>query len=143
MKNDHPIEVLCKAFCVSRSGYYQWRERPNQPGPRAREDQELAEQIREVHQQSHGTYGTPRLHVELRERGCHHSRKRIDRIRRELGLCGRQKRRYRPQTTDSSHEEPIAPNRLAELPAATRPNQVWVSDITYIPTAEGWLYLAV
>jgi len=143
MKNDHPIEVLCKAFCVSRSGYYQWRERPNQPGPRAREDQELAEQIREVHQQSRGTYGTPRLHAELRERGCHHSRKRIDRIRRKLGLCGRQKRRYRPRTTEGNHAEPIAPNRLAKRPQVTRRDQVWVSDITYIETEAGWLYLAV
>jgi hypothetical protein len=63
--------------------------------------------------------------------------KRIDRIRRELGLSGRAKRRYRPQTTDSSHEEPIAPNRLAQLPKATRRDQIWVSDITYIPTEEG------
>jgi putative transposase len=143
MKNDYPVEVLCEAFCVSRSGYYQWRERPNQPSPRAREDEELAAQIREVHQQSRGTYGTPRLHAELRERGRRHSRKRIDRIRRRLGLCGRQKRRYRPRTTDSHHAEPIAPNRLAELPQATRRDQIWVSDITYIPTQEGWLYLAV
>jgi transposase InsO family protein len=143
MKQDYPIEVLCEAFCVSRGGYYEWRERPNHPSPRAREDQELAEPIREVHQQSRGTYGTPRLHAELRERGRHHSRKRIDRIRCELGLCGRQKRRYRPQTTESSIEEPIAPNRLAELPQASRPDQVWVSDITYLPTEEGWLYLAL
>jgi transposase InsO family protein len=143
MKHDYPIEVLCETFCVSRSGFYQWRERLKQPSPRAQEDLELAEQIREVHQQSRGTYGTPRLHAELRERGRHHSRKRVDRLRRVLGLCGRQKRRYRPQTTDSSHKEPIAPNRLAELPAATRRDQVWVSDITYLPTEQGWLYLAV
>jgi putative transposase len=95
------------------------------------------------HQQSRGTYGTPRLHAELRHRGHKHSRKRIDRIRRELGLSGRAKRRYRPQTTDSCHEQPIAPNRLAQLPKATRRDQIWVSDITYIPTQEGWLYLAV
>jgi putative transposase len=143
MKNDYPIEVLCAAFCVSRSGYYQWLERLNNPSSRVREDLELAEQIREVHQQSGSTYGTPRLHAELRHRGQHHSRKRIDRIRRELGLCGRQKRRYRPKTTDSSHDEPIAPNRLAELPEATRRDQIWVSDITYIQTDEGWLYLAI
>jgi len=67
---------------------------------------------------------------------------RIDRIRRELGLYGRQKRRYRPRTTDSGHDEPIAPNRLAQLPQAGRRDQVWVSDITYIQTDEGWLYLA-
>jgi putative transposase len=143
MKDDHPVEVLCEAFCVSRSGYYQWRQRPNHPSLRAREDEELAAQIREVHQQSRGTYGTPRLQAELRARGRHHSRKRIDRLRRASGLCGRQKRRYRPRTTDGHHAEPIAPNRLAELPPATRRDQVWVSDITYIETGEGWLYLAV
>jgi transposase InsO family protein len=143
MKDHYPIEVLCKALCVSRSGYYQWLERRNKPSARVREDLELAEQIREVHQQSGSTYGTPRLEAELRHRGRRHSRKRIDRIRRELGLCGRQKRRYRPRTTDSAHDEPIAPNRVAELPAASRRDQIWVSDITYIQTEEGWLYLAV
>jgi putative transposase len=143
MKDDYPIEVLCEAFCVSRSGYYQWVERRDKPSTRVREDRELAEQIREVHQQSGSTYGTPRLHVELRYRGRRHSRKRIDRIRRELGLWGRQKRRYRPKTTDSAHDEPIAPNRLAELPKASRRDQIWANDITYIQTDEGWLYLAV
>jgi len=115
MKDHYPIEVLCKALCVSRSGYYQWVERRKKPSARVREDLQLAEQIREVHQQSGSTYGTPRLEAELRPRGHYHSRKRIDRIRRALGLCGRQKRRYRPRTTDSAHDEPIAPNRLAEL----------------------------
>ena len=124
MKQDYPIEVLCETFCVSRSGFYEWQQRRTHPSARAREDQGLGEQIREVHQQSRGTYGTPRLHAELRERGHRHRRKRIDRIRRALGLCGRQKRRYRPQTTDSSHQEPIAPNRLAELPHATRRDQI-------------------
>lgn len=143
MKHDYPIEMLCEAFCVSRSGYYQWLERRSNPSARVKEDLELAEQIREVHDQSRGTYGTPRLHAELRYRGRKHSRKRIDRIRRKLGLSGRQKRLYRPKTTDSSHGEPIAPNRLAQLPKASRGNQIWVGDITYIPTEEGWLYLAV
>jgi putative transposase len=143
MKDAYPIEVLCEAFCVSRSGYYQWMERRRKPSARVREDLQLAEQIREVHQQSGCTYGTPRLHAELRHRGHHHSRKRIDRIRRELGLWGRQKRRYRPKTTDSAHDEPIAPNRLGELAGASRRDEVWVSDITYIQTDEGWLYLAV
>ena len=143
MKNDYSTELLCEAFCVSRSGFYDWLERRRNPSARAKEDEQLAQQISEVHQQSRGTYGTPRLHAELRHRGHKHSRKRIDRLRRELGLSGRAKRRYRPQTTDSCHEEPIAPNRLAQLPKASRRDQIWVSDITYIPTEEGWLYLAV
>jgi putative transposase len=143
MKEAYPIEVLCESFCVSRSGFYQWLERAQSPGARGLEDRILAEQIGLIHRESRGTYGTPRLHAELESQGRHHSRKRIDRIRRELGLCGRQKRHYRPKTTDSCHEEPIAPNRLAELLRATRRDQIWVSDITYIPTEEGWLYLAV
>jgi len=143
MKDHYPIEVLCKALCVSRSGYYQWLERRNKPSARVREDLDLAEQIREVHRQSGSTYGTPRLEAELPHRGRRHSCKRIDRIRRELGLFGRQKRRYRPRTTDSAHDEPIAANRLAELPAASRGDQLWASDITYVQTEEGWLYLAV
>jgi len=143
MKADYAVEVLCGAFCVSRSGYYQWLERRNNPNARVREDLELAKQIRAVHEQSRGTYGTPRLHAELRHRGHKHSRKRIDRLRRKLGLSARAKRRYRLHTTDSSHDEPIAPNRLVELPKATRRDQIWVSDLTYIPTEEGWLYLGV
>lgn len=132
MKDHYPIQVLCKAFCVSRSGFYQWVKRPEKPSARFQEDLELAEQIGEVHEQSGNTYGTPRLHAELRDRGWRHSRKRIDRIRRELGLYGRQKRRYRPRTTDSGHDEPIAPNRLAQLPQASRRDQVWVIRIRKI-----------
>jgi len=143
MKSQYRIELLCSAFCVSRSGFYQWRSRQSLPSNRARQDELLGEQIRAIHQQSRGTYGTPRLHAELRQQGQRHSRKRIDRIRRKLGLWGRQKKSYRPKTTQSGHDQPIAPNRLAELSEATGEDQVWVSDITYLPTEEGWLYLAV
>jgi len=85
MKNDYSVELLCEAFCVSRSGFYDWLERRSDPSARAKEEVKLAEQIRDVHQQSRGTYETPRLHAELRHQGCHHSRKRIDRIRRNSG----------------------------------------------------------
>ena len=80
--------------------------------------------------------------MELRKKGVRHGRNRIARLMRQEGLCGRQKGRYRVQTTDSNHDEPIAPNRLAQIPSATAPNQLWVGDITYIQTAEGWLYVA-
>ena len=79
---------------------------------------------------------------ELRKQGRRHGRNRVARLMKQEGLCGRQKGRYRVQTTDSNHDQPIAPNRLAEAPKATAPNQIWVADITYIQTQEGWLYLA-
>jgi Transposase and inactivated derivatives len=143
MKADYPVEVLCEAFCVSRSGYYHWLERRTHPSQRQREDQQLAQRIVEIHQQSRASYGTPRLEAELRVRGHRHSRKRVDRIRRALGLRARPKRRYRPRTTQSDHHQPAAANRLAKLIELTGIDQVWVSDITYIDTDQGWLYLAV
>ena len=86
--------------------------------------------------------GRPRVEKELRKKGRCHGRNRVARLMKAKGLCGRQKGRYRVQTTDSNHDQPIAPNRLAQAPKATAPNQLWVADITYIETKEGWLYLA-
>ena len=142
MKGNHPIELLCEAFCVSRSGYHQWLARQKTPSLRASQDAELAREILQIHRQSRGTYGTPRIHAELKRRGRKHGKKRLDRIRTSLGLTGRQKRRFRPRTTDSSHDQPIAANRLAQISRPCRPDQVWVTDITYVRTAEGWLYVA-
>jgi putative transposase len=142
MKNEHSVERLCEAFEVSKSGYYQWQARQIQPAPRRREDQKLSDQIRSIHQASRATYGAPRIQASLRNAGQRHGRNRIARLMREQNLCGRQKRRYRVVTTDSRHEQPIAPNRLAELPAPSAPNQIWLADITYIQTGQGWLYLA-
>ena len=142
MKTEHAITALCRAFAVAASGYYGWRRRQKEPGPRAQEDQRLKEQIRRLHQESRQTYGAPRIQAALRATGQSHGRNRLGRLMREEQICGRQKRRYRVVTTDSKHDQPIAPNRLAALPAASRPNQVWVADITYIQTGEGWLYLA-
>ena len=143
MKADYPIEVLCAAFCVSRSGFYQWLQRRTRPSSRQSEDQQLAGQIVEIHRQSRAIYGTPRLEAELRLRGHRHSRKRVDRLRRALGLSGRPKRRHRPRTTQSDHLLAVAANRLAKLIELSGIDQVWVSDITYIDTDQGWLYLAV
>jgi len=106
------------------------------------QNQALAQEIDTIHAQSRQTYGSPRMTEELRKRGRHHGRNRIARLMKQGGLCGRQKGRYRVQTTDSNHDQPIAPNRLAEAPKPTAPNQLWVADITYIETQEGWLYLA-
>jgi transposase InsO family protein len=142
MKNDHPILTLCLHLEVSASGYYDWQRRRSCPGPRALEDQALAQEIDQIHTRSRKTYGAPRVEKELRKKGRCHGRNRVARLMKQKGLCGRQKGRYRIQTTDSNHDQPIAPNRLAQAPQATGPNQLWVADITYIQTQEGWLYLA-
>ena len=134
--------MLCEILQVSPSGFYDWDRRRSTPGPRAAEDHALAEEIAAIHSQSRQTYGSPRIDAELRSRGRRHGRNRIARLMRHKGLRGRQKARHRVQTTDSNHDHPIAPNRLAEAPATTAPDQIWVADITYIDTAEGWLYLA-
>lgn len=142
MKADHSILRLCENLQVSPSGYYDWQRRRVTPGPRAQETEELAREVGVIHDQSRQTYGTPRMVAALRSQGRCHGRARIARLMKAQGLCGRQKGRYRVRTTDSNHDYPIAPNRLAEAPPATAPNQIWVADITYIPTHEGWLYLA-
>jgi putative transposase len=142
MKTEHPIRSLCAVLEVSCSGYYDWVERQTQPGPRAQENIQLAAQILRIHQASRKTYGSPRVQFELRQTGQLHGRNRIARLMRQQKLCGRIKGRFRVRTTDSNHDQPIAPNRLAELPAPTAANQIWLGDITYIPTGEGWLYLA-
>jgi transposase InsO family protein len=140
MQSDYPMTVLCEAFAVSRSGYYAWRERL--PSARKRGDQLLDQLIEQIHQQSRATYGSPRVQVVLRHQGQRVSRKRVARLMRQAQLCGRQRRHFRPRTTDSRHTHPIAPNRLADAPPPTASNQVWVGDITYVATAEGWLYVA-
>jgi transposase InsO family protein len=142
MKNDHSILALCLYLEVSSSGYYDWRRRLLCPSPRAVENQALAQEIGLIHTRSRKTYGAPRVEKELRKKGRCHGRNRVARLMKETGLCGRQKGRYRVRTTDSNHDQPIAPNRLAQAPKATGPNQLWVADITYIETQEGWLYLA-
>lgn len=142
MKNDHSILTLCWHLEVSASGYYDWQRRRECPGPRAVQDRELSREIEEIHRRSRQTYGAPRVEKELRKKGSRHGRQRVARLMKVNGLCGRQKGRYRVRTTDSNHDEPIAPNRLAQAPKATAPNQIWVADITYIQTKEGWLYLA-
>lgn len=135
----YPVEVLCDVLEVSRSGYYAWATRATPA--RAKADAQLTVQIVAVHQRSRGTYGSPRVHADLRARGVRVSKKRIERLMRARGLRTRQKRRFR-HTTASNHTLPIAPNVLERQFVATTPNEAWVTDVTYIPTDEGWLYLA-
>jgi putative transposase len=142
MKNEHPVLRLCAELDVSASGYYDWQSRRVCPGPRARQDQALAQEIERIHAASRQTYGAPRIEQELRKHGRHHGRNRIARLMKQEHLCGRQKARYRIQTTDSNHDQPIAPNRLAEAPKPEEPNQIWVADITYVKTGGSWLYVA-
>ena len=142
MKDDYSILALCENLDVSPSGYYDWHKRRAEPGPRAQENETLRQEIQEIHQRSRQTYGSPRIVMELRKKGKRHGRNRVARLMSAEGLCGRQKGRFRVVTTDSKHDQPIAPNRLAEAPPPTASNQIWVADITDIQTQEGWLYLA-
>ena len=142
MKATHPITALCRALEVSPSGYYDWEQRKVSPPARVLEEQKLRVDIAQIHQDSRQTYGAPRVQMKLRAQGHRHGRNRIGRLMRQEGICGRQKKRYRVVTTDSKHDQPIAPNRLAEMPAAKKPNQIWVADITYVATAQSWVYVA-
>jgi transposase InsO family protein len=137
----YPVACLCQVMGVARSGYYAWLK--GSPTQREMANHQLAEQIREVHAQSRGTYGYPRVHAELRARGAVCTRKRVARLMRQQGLRGRRKRRLRVVTTDSRHANPVAPNLLNQEFQADAPDQKWCCDITYIPTQGGWLYLAI
>jgi transposase InsO family protein len=140
LQGDYRIGDLCAAFGVSRSGYHRWRNA--EAGARAREDALLCEQLRALHQESRRTYGRPRLCAALLRTGRRHSPKRIGRLMRLMGLCGVRRGRFRPQTTDGSHGLRRAPNRLLKTPPPRRQDQVWVADITFVPTGEGWLCVA-
>ena len=142
MRHDHSIAMLCENLLVSTSGFYDWDARRRAPGPRAVEDLALANEILAIHSHSRQTYGAPRIDAELRARGRRHGRNRIARLMRQKRIVGRQKGRHRVHTTDSNHDHPIAPNRLAQAPPTSATDQIWVADITYIPTDQGWLYLA-
>jgi putative transposase len=140
MKGEHPIRMLCELLGVSPSGYY--RSRQPQFSPRQREDAVITVQIAAAHRASRGTYGVPRIIEDLRAEGTHTSKRRCARLMRAEGLRGKKKHCRRPRTTDSRHVQPIAANLIAQRPAPTGPNQSWLTDITYLETAEGWLYLA-
>jgi transposase InsO family protein len=134
-----PIEVQCEVFEVSRSGYYAWTGRP--ASARAVEDAALVVEIKAAHKTGRGAYGSPRVHRELRAKGRRIGKKRVERLMREEGIVARKKRRFR-RTTDSNHPHPIAPNVLERDFHVELPNTAWVTDVTYVWTYEGWLYLA-
>lgn len=137
---DFAVTRMCDVLDVSTSGYYAWRDRP--PSQRDRENQDLLARIREIHEASRRTYGSPRIHAELREQGIKCNIKRVERLMRKNDIRAKQVKRYRT-TTDSDHSMPVAPNRLDQDFDVEAPNTTWLSDITYIATDEGWLYLAI
>jgi putative transposase len=135
-----PVEFMCEQLEVSRSGFYAWKQRPE--SARQQQDKQLAEEVAKVHQESRGTYGSPRVHAEMRARGRKVSRKRVARLMKKQQLQARRKRRS-VRTTDSNHSHPVAPNVLERDFSPGQPNSTWATDITYVWTGEGWLYLAV
>ncbi len=139
-KATFPVRLLCRTLQVSRAGFYARQARP--PAPRTQADERLGLEIAAIHAESRQRYGSPRVHAELVDRGCRTSRKRVARLMRGRGLAARRRRRFRV-TTQSRHPFPVAPNVLARQFERAVPDQAWVTDITYIPTGEGWLYLAV
>jgi len=137
--SEHPVERMCKVLKVSKSGYYDWRKW--QPSQRERANEELLSEIRKVYTDSRGTYGSPRIHAALQQAGIGCGRHRVARLMHRAGLQAGCQRRKRPRTTQHG-PGPIAANVLNRDFVAQRPNEKWVTDITYIDTREGWLYLA-
>ena len=138
--NEFAVERMCQVLKVSRSGYYDWLKR--KPSKRKRKNKKLKLKISQIYWQSRGTYGSPRIYKKLRNEGFKCNKKRVERLMRALGLKAIQKRKFKV-TTDSNHKLPLRKNILNRKFNVSRKNKVWVSDITYIPTKEGWLYLTV
>lgn len=138
-KANYPVRVMCRVLRVSTSGYYAFLER--EPSTRQGEDERLKVHIGAIHVRSRGTYGRARVGQQLLREDVEVGKQRVARLMREMGLQGLPRKRFR-RTTDSNHARPVAPNVLDRKFEAERPNQVWVTDITFIWTWEGWLYLA-
>jgi transposase InsO family protein len=134
----YPVKDCCLALNVSRSGYYQWKEAP--PSARVLEERDLGQELEKIFKKNRGRYGSPRMTRALREKGYRLGKNRVARLMRERKLAGRKKRAFRPKTTRSVGV--AVPNQIADLEALA-PDQIWVSDITYVATTEGWLYLAI
>lgn len=138
-REEFPVSLMCNVIGASRSGYYSWLKRPE--SKTAKDNKDLISEIRSVHKESRNRYGSPRIHAELKDRGIKCSLKRVSRLMREDGLYAKTRRKFRA-TTNSRHSRPVADNLIAQNFNQEAPNRVWASDITYIPTGEGWLYLS-
>lgn len=139
LAGEYSVRALSEAFGVSTSGYYGWLKADHKP--RARNNQTLRAELRSLFAEHSGSYGSPRLTMELRSQNKIYNRKRVERLMREEGLSARVKKQFKVLTTNSNHDYPVAPNLLPQK-RAEGPNQIWVVDVTYVRTAEGWLYLA-
>ena len=139
-RNDYPVRLMCRLLGVSASGYYAWRQRPE--SARAERDRSLLGKIRRVHSASKGVYGSPRVHAELVAEGIRVGRHKVAQLMRSARLRGCPKRRFRA-TTQRDRSHPVAHNLLKQDFTARAPNRRWAGDITYIPTRQGWLFLAV
>ncbi len=139
-ENEYGVKAMCRVLGVSRSGYYAWRNRAE--SPRTQANERLLVQIREEYQLSRKTYGSPRIHAALRRKGVSCSRKRVARLMYLDQIVARPARRFVPHTTQRNPEARPAPNLLNQDFSSPAPDRKWVSDMTYIDTAEGWLYLA-
>ena len=133
----YPVAALCDVLSVSRSGFYAWVNRP--PSARAGRRAELGDQVRAVHEQSRGTYGSPRVAAQLKAQGVKACENTVAKVMRAAGIRSKVVRRFRVRTTDSAHAHPVADNLLGRDFAAAAPDRKWAADITYVPTAEGWL----
>jgi len=140
LAGEFPVKALCQALQVRRSGYYRWHTKV--PGPRQRSNDRLLQCIQEAHRQSRATYGSPRITWQLKRENIVCSKNRVARLMKLHGIKARQKRPFRPRTTNSRHSEAVAPNRLVQLKVPRRPDLAWVADITYVWTVAGWVYLA-
>jgi putative transposase len=141
LASDFPVRVLCEVLGVSASGYYDWLDR--EPSATHKRRQALGDKIAVIHAAVKRRYGSPRMHQELLATNHTCSRNTVAKIMKSLGIQAISHRKFRVQTTDSNHGLPIAANHVAQEFTASRPNELWLSDMTYIPTQEGWLYLAV
>ena len=139
-RGEYPVTIMCSVLDVSPAGYYAWRARSE--SRRSVANRTLLDDIKRVHRDNHGCYGSPRIHRELEAQGRGTSRGRIERLMRRHGIRAIMARPRRVRTTDSRHDLPIAPNLLNRNFTAEAPNQIWLADITYVETGEGWLYLS-
>jgi len=139
-QQDYAVKIQCRVLEVARSGYYAWLKRPESERDKA--NQVLSAAIQASHERSRGTYGSPRIHADLKRRGLSCSRKRVEGLMHRAGLQARRRRCYK-HPTNSQHDYLVAPNLLDRQFSAKHPNEKWLTDITYMPTLAGWLYLAV
>jgi putative transposase len=134
-----PVKIMCEVLGVSRSGYYAWQGRP--ASARDQDDAELVIEIKAAHEVGRGNYGSPRIHRALRKTGTRVGKKRVARLMRRERIVAKRRKKFRI-TTDSKHTDPIAPNILNRDFNVAQPNTAWVTDVTYVWTHQGWLYLA-